>query len=166
VLVRPESPEDYAAIRAVNRRAFGTDAEGSLVDSLRSGGYSRLSLVADRDGEVVGHILFSEIAIETHDASIPALALAPLAVVPEAQRRGLGTMLVREGLRLCREAGHRIVIVVGHPAYYPRFGFSVALAQPLRSDYAGPSFMALELASGALAGIAGEVRSPAPFAAF
>jgi putative acetyltransferase len=164
VVVRLECQQDHATIRAVHLRAFGQEDEGRLVDLLRSGGFSRLSLVAELDGDVVGHILFSELAIVTDEASIPALALAPLAVLPEHQGRGLGSLLVREGLRLSREAGHRIVIVLGHPAYYPRFGFSAALAQPLRSVYAGPSFMALELQSGALAGIAGEVRYADPFA--
>jgi len=162
-LIRAETNEDHPSIREVHRQAFGRDAEGRLVDSLRDAGFVRLSLVAEQDGQVVGHILFSEVAIVTDRGSVPALSLAPLAVVPEHQRRGLGSMLVREGLRLCRNSGHRIVIVLGHPAYYPRFGFSAKLAQPLRSAYSGPAFMALELEASALDGVAGEVRYPPPF---
>jgi putative acetyltransferase len=86
-----------------------------------------------------------------------------MAVVPAHQRRGIGSSQVREGLRACREAGHRIVIVLGHPEFYPRFGFSAKLAEPLQSLYTGPAFMAIELVSNALQGIEGEVRYPPPF---
>ena len=161
--IRTESTHDHQHIRDVHRQAFGRDDEGRLVDSLRDGGNSRLSLIAVENGHVVGHILFCELAIVTDRGSVSALALAPLAVVPEYQRRGLGSMLVREGLRLCGDSGHRIVIVLGHPEFYPRFGFSAKLAEPLRSPYAGPAFMALELEPGALKGIAGDVRYPPPF---
>jgi len=162
-LILPETTADHSSIREVHRRAFGREDEGRLVDALRDGGFARLSLVAEQDGRVVGHILFSELAIVMDRGSLPALSLAPLAVVPEHERRGLGSMLVREGLRLCGNSGHRIVIVLGHPEYYPRFGFSAKLAQPLESHYAGPAFMALELEAGALNGVAGEVRYPPPF---
>jgi putative acetyltransferase len=162
-IIRVETNEDHAAIRDVHRRAFGQEDEGRLVDALRSEGYSRLSLAAAQGDQIVGHILFSELAIVTDRALVGALALAPLAVVPECQRRGIGSALVREGLALARSAGHRIVIVLGHPGYYPRFGFSTALAGPLRSRYSGPSFMALELEADALDGVAGEVRYPPPF---
>ena len=96
---------------------------------------------------------------------LPALALAPMAVLPEWQRQGIGSMLVRAGLDLCREAGHEIVIVLGHPEFYPRFGFSADLARPLTSPYssAGDAWMALELVPGALRRVAGEVRYPLPF---
>jgi putative acetyltransferase len=86
-----------------------------------------------------------------------------VAVIPLHQKQGIGSALVREGLRLCRARGHRVVIVLGHPGFYPRFGFSARLALPLRSSYSGPSFMALELVPGALDGVEGEVRYPPPF---
>ncbi|MFI5456930.1 MAG: GNAT family N-acetyltransferase [Isosphaerales bacterium] len=114
--IRPETTGDHPSVREVHRQAFGREKEGRLVDSLRDGGFSRLSLVAEQDGLVVGHILFSEVAIVIDHGSVPALALAPLAVVPERQRRGLGSMLVRKGLRLCGDSGHRIVIVLGIPS--------------------------------------------------
>lgn len=164
--VRTESVADHSAIREVNDWAFGQDAESRLVAALREGGYAQLSLVAELEGKIIGHILFSDLVIETADQDVKALALAPLAVLPEFQNRGLGTQLTEEGLKRCREAGHRIVIVLGHPAYYPRFGFSPELAQPLESPYAGPSFMALELVPGALTGVQGRVVYAPPFSAF
>jgi putative acetyltransferase len=161
--IRPETAADHAAIREVNRLAFGGEGEARLVDSLRDGGHARMSLVAEVDGRVVGHILFSTLTITTAQGEIEALSLAPLAVIPSHQRKGIGSSLVREGLRACREAGHRIVIVLGHPEFYPRFGFSAKLAEPLPSSYSGPAFMAVELVPDALKGIEGEVRYPPPF---
>jgi putative acetyltransferase len=161
--VREESAADHDTIRDVNRLAFGRDDEARLVDALREVGVARVSLVAELGGQVVGHIHFSGLAIDTGRGEVEALALAPLAVLPRQQNRGVGSALVREGLRVCRERGHRIVIVLGHPAFYPRFGFSAGLARPLWSPYSGESFMALELTPGALEGVEGEVRYPPPF---
>jgi putative acetyltransferase len=162
-IIRPETSADHGAIWEVNRNAFGGEGEARLVDALREGGHARISLVAEQEGRVVGHILFSALTIATPQGGIEALSLAPLAVVPSHQRKGIGSSLVREGLRACREAGHRIVIVLGHPEFYPRFGFSAKLAESLRSPYSGPAFMAVELVPDALKGIRGEVRYPPPF---
>jgi putative acetyltransferase len=164
LIVRPETPADRAAIREVNRLAFGQEQEAWLVDALREAGYVRASLVAEADGRVVGHVLWSALSIDTGGGTVPALALAPMAVLPSHQRRGIGSRLVREGLRACRDAGHRVVIVLGHPAFYPRFGFSAKLAERLKSPFSGPAFMAVELVPGALEGVEGEVRYPPPFA--
>jgi putative acetyltransferase len=166
VHVRQETPADHSAIHAVVADAFGRDEEARLVAALREGGYGRLSLVAELDGQVVGHLLFSDLPIVAEDSTVPALALAPLSVVREHQRRGIGIQLVRDGLDRLRQAGHRIVIVLGHPAYYPRFGFSAQLARQLDSPYAGDSFMALELVEGALEGVHGEVQYAPPFSMF
>jgi putative acetyltransferase len=164
MLIRTETTADHEAIRQVNRLAFGQGAEARLVDALRSGGYVRLSLVAENAGQVVGHILFSDLPITTEAGTVPALALAPMAVLPAFQRQGTGSALVRRGLEVCREQGHRIVIVVGHTDYYPRFGFSPELAARLESPFSGnPAFMALELVPGALAGMVGKVQYPPPF---
>jgi len=167
VTIRPETAADHAAIHEVNRLAFGQDAEAKLVDSLRDGGYVRLSLVAEFGGQIVGHILFSLLPIITEIGVVEALALAPMAVLPTHQRQGIGTKLVEEGLRLCRQAGHKIVVVLGHPAFYPRFRFSSSLAVPLTSPFGGgDAWMAVELVPGAMAGVAGRVEYPPPFAAF
>jgi putative acetyltransferase len=163
VAVRPETPDDWEAVRRVNRLAFGGDDEARLVEALRDGGYARVSLVAETGGQVVGHVLFSELPIVTEGGAVGALALAPLAVVPSHQRKGVGSVLVREGLRSCTEAGHRIVVVLGHPEFYPRFGFSAKLAGRLKSPFSGPAFMVLGLVPGALDGVEGEVRYPPPF---
>ena len=165
--IRAERSADYAAIEHVNRLAFGQDDEARLVSKLRAidGFDPALSLVAVRDGRIVGHILFSPIHIETDQGDVPALALAPMGVLPECQRQGIGCDLVREGLEACRRAGHRIVIVVGHAEYYPRFGFTPAGRHGLRPPFTVPdeAFMAMALVPGALEGVSGVVRFTAPF---
>jgi putative acetyltransferase len=166
LLIREEDPGDYDAIRKLNQMAFQGDQESQLVDDLRRDRAVILSLVAVEGGNIVGHILFSALTIETESAVLPALALAPMAVCPERQRQGIGSALVRRGLAVCREQGHRIVVVLGHPDYYPRFGFSTELAQNLRGPYSGDAWMALELVSGALDGVKGTVRYPKAFDGF
>ena len=163
LLVRAEAKQDVDAVREVNRLAFGQDSEGQLVDRLREEGYARVSLVAEVDGRIVGHILFSDLPIVTDGQVIPAVALAPMAVMPAHQRRGIGSALVRAGLEACREQGFRVSIVLGHRAFYPRFGFSSALARQVRAPYSGEDFMAVELESGAMAGAMGRVAYPPPF---
>lgn len=161
--IRQELPADVAGIRRVNRLAFGGDDEAQLVDALRDEGYVQLSLVAVTGGEVVGHVLFSTLPIMMDHGIKNALALAPLAVLPDWQRQGIGSELVRRGLDRCREQGHQIVIVLGHSHFYPRLGFSSKLAQPLLSPFAGEEWMATELVVGALDGIVGRVQYPRPF---
>jgi putative acetyltransferase len=158
--IRPETPPDASAVRQVNEQAFGRAVEADLVDALRDAGAAILSLVAETDGEVVGHVLFSPLAIETATGTREAVALAPLAVVPERQRQGIGTRLVEDGLARLRDGGHGAVVVIGHAAYYPRFGFQRARPWGLEVEFEVPdeAFMALELVPGALAGCAGTVR--------
>jgi putative acetyltransferase len=169
MIVRSERPHDAPAVADLNRRAFGGPAEAALVDRLRAAGLAVASLVAEADeppNPIVGHILFSRLPIDTPRTRLNAVALAPMAVAPERQRQGIGSALVREGLRVCRSAGESIVVVVGHPEYYPRFGFSAALARRLLSPYSGDAFMALALRPGALdeiAGGGGVVRYPPAF---
>lgn len=164
LLVRDENEPDHEAVRRVNRLAFGQDAEAHLVDALRDGGFARVSLVAEKEGQVVGHILFSDLAIVTESGTVAALALAPMAVLPAFQRQGIGSALIRRGLEVCKERGHRIVVVLGHADYYPRFGFSAKLAELLESPYGGgPSHMAAELVPGALQGVNGRVEYAPPF---
>ncbi len=163
--IRNETPGDHDAIREVNRLAFGQDSEALLVDRLRAGGHVVASLVAVEQEQIVGHILFSELSVDAGARTLHAAALAPMAVRPDRQRRGIGSALVHRGLDVCRERGIAVVLVVGHPAYYPRFGFSAALASRLRSPYSGDAFMAIELVPGALDGVEGNVNYPAAFAA-
>jgi putative acetyltransferase len=167
ITIRPETTEDYAAIHEVNLLAFGQEIEPCLVEALRESPdfIPELSLVTIEAGQVVGHILFSPMVIETKEGAVPALTLAPLAVRPEFQNQGIGSELVRDGLERCRNLCHKIVVVVGHPAYYPRFGFYPARAQGLEAPFPVPdeAFLVLELAPGALDGVAGMVRFPPPF---
>jgi len=165
--IRPEIPADRQAIWNVNRVAFQGDTEANLIDALRAGGFVTLSFVAERESEIVGHILFSEVVVGSAGGPVRALALAPLAVLPPHQRQGIGSKLVIEGLAECGRLGHKIVTVLGHPDYYPRFGFSAELAGPLISPFGdGQAWMALELASGSLLNISGPVEYAPPFLAF
>ena len=161
--IRTETAADPSAIHNLHTRAFGGPQEAELVDQLRAEGFCSLSLVAEKAGELVGHILFSPLQITTGSKSFRALALAPVAVLPEHQRSGIGSALILAGLDLAKQNGERIVIVLGEPAYYGRFGFRADLASPLSSPYAGEYFMALELVSGSLAGVRGEVVFAGPF---
>jgi putative acetyltransferase len=167
VRIRAETRADHDGIRKANKKAFKGKAESKLVDALReSEGYSPgLSLVAELAGQVVGHILFSPIVIRGAQGETPALALAPMCVLPERQNQGIGSALVRRGLEECRKAGHKLVVVVGHADYYPRFGFMKAGEKNLTLPFeAAPEvFMVLELVPGALAGVSGEVIYPPEF---
>ena len=160
--VRLEGHTDVDAIRTVNREAFGGEAEVELVDALRANGDAAVSLVAETDTGLVGHILFSRLPVHAPGTEVAAVALAPMSVLPEWQRRGVGSALVRTGLDRCRNAGFEAVVVLGHPAYYPRFGFSTDLAEQLQAPFSGPAFMALELVPGALRD-GGVVRYPDAF---
>ena len=123
-----------------------------------------MSLVAEINGQVVGYIMFSDLNIITETGTVAALALAPMAVLPEFQKQGIGSVLVRRGMEICRERGHRIVIVLGHPDFYPRFGFSAKFAEHVQSPYGGgTTHMAAELVSGALDGVAGKLVYSPPF---
>jgi putative acetyltransferase len=163
VAIRAEAQSDATAIRRVLAQAFPSDAEARLVDALRKRAQPQISLVAEtpHDG-VVGQILLT--AVE-----IPSLArtvgLAPMSVLPERQRRGVGSALVKAGLSACRAAGFRAVVVLGHVDYYPRFGFRPAWDFGLyyKTPGALPAFMALELEPNALQGAGGEVRYYAAF---
>ena len=158
--IRPEQPDDLPWIHAVNSLAFGQPDEANLVDQLRDDGDVLASLVAIGDGdEIDGHILFSALDVLFDDGtSARVAALAPVAVRPDRQRQGIGKGLVRAGIAACTAQGLGAIIVLGHAAYYPKFGFSAALAQPLRSPFPGEHFMALELIPGMLRGKTGAVR--------
>jgi putative acetyltransferase len=160
--VRAATPSDYPAIRQVITHAFGRGDEANLVEQLRGEGDALVEFVAATDIAIYGHIFYSPLAIEREGETLRAAALAPLAVLPELQNNGLGGELIRAGNARCAELGCVAVIVLGHGAYYPRFGFSPKLAEPLTAPFSGPHFMALEFEPGALAR-GGRVRYPGAF---
>jgi putative acetyltransferase len=145
VEVRAAEPRDAAAIRAVHVAAFPTPGEADLVEALAREGDAIISLVAERDGEILGHVLLSRMAVSGGRRTYRALGLAPVAVLPGAQRKGVGSALVRTALNKAVVAGEELVFVLGDPAYYGRFGFAAACAAPFASPYAGPHLMALSL---------------------
>ncbi len=157
--IRPETPADHAAIRRVNRRAFDQDDEADLVDRLRASAEPFVSLIAELDGEIVGQICFTPASLERHP-DLHLLALAPMAVDPAHQGEGIGSQLVRAGLDRCEEDLADAVVVLGHPDFYPRFGFEPAHRFGLRFDSSVPrnAFMALELETGVLDEVRGTVH--------
>lgn len=154
--IREETPDDVAAIREVNRRAFGQDQEGNIVDALRSNGATLLSLVATSNGRVIGHIVYSPASV----GGVTGAALAPMSVLPEHQRQGIGTRLVEAGNRRLKEAGWPFIIVLGHPDYYPRFGFSPASTFGIICEWDVPDevFMLLVLDPTKMQGVSGLAR--------
>jgi putative acetyltransferase len=164
--IRPEKSDEVAAVRAVNLAAFATRTEADLVDALRAQVNPFISLVAEGEsgGPIVGHICFSPATLSGHGA-LAIMALAPMAVLPADQRRGIGSALVRAGIEQCRLLGCGAVVVLGHPDFYPRLGFVPASRFGIRSEYDVPDevFMALELEPGALQGRAGTIRYHAAF---
>ena len=167
MIIREERRVDVESIRAVNLAAFETSTEAQLVDALRRQATPLISLVAEDDANIVGHILFSPVTL-TSEPGLSLMGLAPMAVVPSRQRQGVGSRLVREGLARCREVDAAGVVVLGHPEYYPRFGFVPASRLFLRSEYDVPeeAFMARELREGALKGLSGTIRYHPVFADF
>jgi putative acetyltransferase len=163
--IRYEVEADGPAIRAVNEAAFASSAEADLVEALRGSAVPLVSLVADSDGKIVGHILFSPVVLIGHDR-LRLTGLGPMAVAPDHQRKGIGSELVREGLSQCRQLGYQGVVVLGHPQYYPRFGFVAAERYGIRSEYDVPAdaFMIAELEPRALRNSAGVIRYDEAFA--
>jgi putative acetyltransferase len=165
--LRSEKPEDYAAIRHVHTLAFGRPQEADLVDALRRNQALTIALVALQDGRIVGHIALSPVTITSPTTTIDALGLGPLAVLPAHQRLGIGSQLVEAGLHACRATDYGVVIVLGHPHYYPRFGFTPARPHGIVWEHDVPEevFMVREIKSGALAQTQGVVRYGPEFAA-
>lgn len=133
--IRPEQPDDVAAVRRVNEAAFGRPDEANLVDRLRERATTYLALVAVDGGDVIGHIAFSRITMRPPQPALSTLGLAPMAVLPARQRSGVGSALVRAGLAACRQAGADAVFVLGHPTYYPRFGFRPAATHGIGNEF-------------------------------
>ena len=159
MLIRPEEPEDYSAVHTVNAAAFETPAEANLVEALRKQASPVISLVAEEQGEIVGHILFSPVTL-TGNAELKIMGLAPMAVLPRCQGRGIGTALVKAGLAACKEHGYGAVVVLGHTWFYPRFGFVASVHFGIRCEYDAPeeAFMVMELKPGYLEGAGGTIK--------
>ena len=162
--IRREQAGDAADVRLINDEAFGSRLEADIVESLRTSP-GVISLVATVDGRVAGHILFTAVTLEPPRQDLALAALGPMAVRPDLQRQGIGTRLVRAGLLECSRAGYAGVVLVGHPNFYPRFGFKPGPVVGLRCEFPVPDdvFMVLELEPGALEGVSGVVRYPAEF---
>lgn len=159
--IREEKAKDLHLIRSINEQAFGQPAEANVVDKLRETCPGLLSLVAILDGQVAGHVLFSPAVIDGHGSSVQGMGLAPLAVLPEFQNRGVGSELTRTGLRMLQEQGCPFVIVLGHADYYPRFGFEKASRYNLVSQWEGipdEAFMILILNRVTMQGNSGVAR--------
>jgi putative acetyltransferase len=154
--IREERPDDVAAVRDLNRRAFGQDQESNIVDALRANGAALLSLVATVDDRVVGHIMYSPLSV----GDINGAALGPMAVIPERQRQGIGSKLVEAGDRKLKDAGCPFIIVVGHADYYPRFGFTPASEHGIKCEWDVPNdvFMLLFLDEAKMQGVSGLAR--------
>jgi putative acetyltransferase len=162
--IRAELPSDADGIRVLNRQAFKGDAEAKLVDLLRERGRNIVSLVAVEDGQVVGQVLFTEVSV-TPTASYKGVGLAPMAVLPGFQNRGIGTELGTRGLSLCRDLGYDFAVVLGHTDYYPRFGFKKASDFSIGNDYeVDDPFMALEFKPGILGSFKGVAHYAPEFA--
>jgi len=164
VVIRHRHAADDEAIRQLNDLAFGGSYESALVASLRAANLAVIECVATDDNtEIAGHILLSRLAVSVDGRTLPTLALAPMSVRPDRQRQGIGGALIRAGLECAREEGWQAMIVLGHPTYYRRFGFSAEKTRHLQAPFRGAAFMALELAPGALDGKSGSVVYPPAF---
>ena len=163
ITIAPERPADVDAIRSLNTLAFdGRTEEAELVDELRDTGELVLSLVAHNSTGIVGHVAFSRLVVETADGPVGGVALAPVGVHPTCQESGVGSELIRTGLEMLDESDEQVVLVVGNPSFYGRFGFSTAAGKRYPSRHSGPHFMALVLGEPSTAPI-GPVRYPEAF---
>ncbi|MEG3224794.1 MAG: hypothetical protein BME94_04490 [Methanobacteriales archaeon Met13] len=167
ITIRTEKEEDFPQVDEVLRQAFAGEEEVVLVDKLRKNG-NYISLVAFVDQKIVGHIFFSPAPIKSSKGVEDALALAPVAILPSYQNQGIGTILIEKGLNESRKQGHQIVTVLGHPEYYPRFGFVMASSKGIEAPFSwsDEAFMILILQEGALNGVKGVVSYPPEFGGF
>ena len=161
VLIRIEKTEDILQVRKVNEQAFGALEEANIVDALRQDCPGSLSLVAEDENRVVGHILFSPVVVDSSGRKIEGMGLAPMAVLPGKQRLGIGSRLVKRGLEILREQDCPFVIVLGHPEYYPRFGFEPASKRGLSCQWDGvpdEAFMIIVMDHASLEGVSSVAR--------
>jgi len=158
-VIRPEEPGDHRAVRALNDSAFETPAEANLVDALRERARPVISLVAEIHGAIIGHVMLSPVTLSSRPEP-QIMGLGPMAVAREHRGEGIGSALVRAGLERCKSLGYGAVVVLGHPDYYPRFGFAPASRFDIDCEYEVPeeTFMAIELRPGYLHGESGKVK--------
>ncbi len=158
--IRKETPVDVAGIRKINTDAFGTSGEADFVEALREKASPLISLVAEKDGQLVGHIFFSPVQLAGCEKELALFGLAPMAVLPEWQKKGIGSKLVKEGLRRCTASGFDAVVVLGHPDFYPRFGFETSRIYGIKSEYDVPDnlFMVIELKKDSLKDVSGTIQ--------
>jgi len=161
--IRPETESDSGTIHRVHAAAFETDAEARLVDALRENSKLIVSLAAELDGEIAGHIAFSPVTV--NDADVGGIGLAPVAVLPAHQREGIGGALIRAGIDECDRLGYGFIVLLGHPEYYPRFGFKKASDYKLDNEYgADDAFMAYEIKKGSIPNDGGLIKYATEFA--
>ncbi len=160
MIIRDECQNDFDKIGYINRMAFRGEEEGKLINKLRGEGVGLISLVAEERNNLMGHILFSPASIKAKEKSIEIAALGPMAVLPSFQRQGIGSALIHEGINRCIKAGYGAIAVLGHPEYYPKFGFIPSVKYGISCEYDVPEevFMILELKKGSLHGIKGVVK--------
>ncbi len=160
MIIREEQPSDIEKIWKVNIGAFETIAEANLVNSLRDSGCTFISLVAETETKVVGHILFTQVELSGNKNNLKIIGLAPMAVLSQYQNKGIGSKLVQTGLKRCKSLGYDAVVVLGHPDYYPKFGFVPSVKYGIKSEYdvSDEVFMILELIPGSLKHHEGEIK--------
>jgi putative acetyltransferase len=137
MIIRLEQQSDISDIRELNEKVFGQPQEANIVDNLRVNCDEILSIVAIENEKVVGHILFIPVTIEDNNDAVKGMGLAPIAVLPEFQRKGIGSRLVNWGIEELRKTAYTFIIVLGHPDYYPRFGFESASRYGIKSQWEG-----------------------------
>jgi len=150
--IRKEKDFDREKIWKINTEAFDTDAEANLVNALRDSGISFISLIAEEDEEIVGHILFTPVELTGDNSDLKLMGLAPMAVIPKLQKKGIGSQLVKTGIDDCSTQGYDAIVVLGHAEYYPKFGFVPSVKYGIKSEYdvSDEVFMVLELKKGSL----------------
>lgn len=158
--IREERPDDVEEIWQVNAEVFETPAEANLVNSLRDSGCTFVSLVAEIEGKIVGHILFTPVKLSGTGKTLKLMGLAPMSVLKRYQNKGIGSELVKAGLELLKSQGYDAVVVLGHPDYYPRFNFVPSITYDIKSEYDVPDevFMILELTPGSLNNHKGTIK--------
>jgi len=168
IKIRPETPKDFEQVIKVNDLAFNQPNEGKMIEALRCDNkfIPELSIVAEVDSMVVGHILFFPLNIISGEKSFEVLSLAPMSVLPEYQNKGIGNKLVTEGLKKAKKMGFKAVVVLGHPTYYPKFGFERASNWNIKlpiEDVPDEASMAIELEEGFLKDKAGVIEYPSEY---